>query len=368
MCFLRLFALIAACCLALATPLAAEVRATDITGREVTLPAPAQRIVLAEARHLTALGMLHDDPVALVVGWRENKALDPATFEAYRARFPAIDAIRSVGSGNRDLSVESIIALMPDLVVMPLADARDETLAHARRQIEAAGIPIAFVDFFSHPQENTLPSLAILGTLTGAEARAAEFAAFYTERLDRITTRLNDAALARPDVFIHAHAVASDCCATVGEGIFNDFVALAGGQNIGAAIVPGVVGKVSLEYLISQDPAFYVASGGQHLAGRGGLVLGAGVDAAQAEASFAALTGAPGLRALSAVREGRAVGLWHMFNDSPSHIALIEYLAQTFHPELFADLDPAGTLAEINTRFAPVELTGIWWIGGPADD
>ena len=65
---------------------------------------------------------------------------------------------------------------------------------------------------------------------------------------------------------------------------------------------------------------------------------------------------------LRAVREGRAAGIWHMFNDSPAHIALIEYLAKSFHPDLFADVDPDATMAQINARFSPVTVPGIWWV------
>jgi len=358
---MRLLPLIAALILA-AMPAAAEIRVTDIAGREVVLEKPAQRLILAEARHLAVLGLLHDDPVALVAGWRQNKVLDDATLAAYRARFPAIDRVRSVGAGNRDLSVETIIALDPDLMVMPLSDAADTGLQRVRDQLEAAGIPVAYVDFFIHPQENTLPSLAILGALTGAEARAAEFAAFYTEHLARIRDRLVEAAPPRPDVFFHVHALASACCTTVGTGIFHDFIETAGGHNIGQEAVPGPAGNASLEFLISRDPDFYIATGGTHMASRGGLVLGAGVDEATARESFGALTAAPGIAALSAVREGRAAAVWHLFNDSPSHIVLIEYLARMFHPELFADVDPAATLAEIESRFAPVAVPGTYWL------
>lgn len=345
-----------------ALPALAELRVTDITGREVVLDAPAQRIVLAEARHMAVLGMLHDDPVALVAGWRQNKMLDDATLAAYRQKFPAIDAIRSVGSGNRDLSAETIIALAPDLVVLPLADARDEGLKMVRSQLEQAGIAMAYVDFFSHPQENALPSLAILGALTGAEARAQDFTDFYQSRLTRIRERLAEADPDRPDVFFHVHALASECCATAGTGIFHDFIETAGGRNLGSAVVPGAMGTISLEYLLSRDPDFYIATGGTHMAQRGGLVLGAGVDAQTAQRSFEKLIAAPGFSALSAVDEGRAAGVWHMFNNSPSHIVLIEYLAKTFHPGLFTDVDPAATLAEITARFSPVDIPGTYWV------
>lgn len=355
--FLAALALIAAL-----APARAEVSATDILGRTVTLPEPAHRIVLGEGRHLSVLGLIHDDPVALVAGWRLDKPLDPPTMAAYRAKFPAVDRIASVGAGNRDLSVEAIIALDPDLVVLSLMDEKNQGMAVARQQLEAAGIAVAYVDFFSHPLENSMPSLRFLGTMTGAEARAEEFATFYESRLNRIRDRLADPAIARPRVFVHVHAAPTGCCSTVGPGVFHDFVTTAGGQNIGTETVKGVLGTVSLEYLIGADPDVYVATGGTHMASRGGLVLGSGVDAQTAQDSFDSLIGAPGFASLRAVTQGRAAGVWHLFNDSPVHIALIEYLARTFHPDLFADIDPAATLAEIETRFSPVQVPGTWWV------
>lgn len=341
---------------------AAEVTATDILGRAVTLDAPAERIVLGEGRHMAVLGLLHDDPVARVVGWRQDKALDEPTMAAYRARFPAIDAVRPVGSGNRDISVESIIALDPDLLVLSLMDAGDPGMERARQQVEAAGIPVAYVDFFSHPQENSIPSLRILGALTGAEAKADEFAEFYDSRLARIRERLADPDIVRPRVFFHVHAAPQGCCSTVGQGVFAEFIQTAGGQNIGADVVQGVLGNVSLEFLIGSDPDFYVATGGAHMAARGGLVLGTGVAEGAARDSFGALISAPGFSSLRAVDNGNVAGVWHLFNDTPSHIALIEYLAKTFHPQLFADVDPAATLAEIDERFSPVTVPGTWWV------
>lgn len=353
---------LALCALGVAAPAAAEIRLTDIAGHEVVLPAPAQRLVLGEARHLSVLGILRDDPVALVAGWRLDKGLEPVTLAAYRARFPALDAIRPVGAGNRGLSAESVIALAPDLVVLSLVDATDPQMRQPLAQLDAAGIPVVFVDFFSHPLENSMPSLRLLGRLTGTEARAESFAAFYEARLARIRDRLATAAEPAPRVFIQVHAAPSGCCATVGNGVFHDFIEAAGGHNIGGEVVPGLLGSLSLEHLLAADPDIFLATGGQHMAARGGLVLGPGVPAGMAEDSFARLLAAPGLSDLRAVREGHALAIWHLFNDSPVHIALIEYLARAFHPDLFADLDPLATLEEVQARFSPVQLPGTWWL------
>lgn len=355
--FLAFALLLAAPCVA-----RAEIRVTDIAGREVVLAAPAKRIVLGEARHLAVLGILHDDPAALVVGWREDKGLDPATLSAYRARFPEVASITAVGAGNRLISVEQVIALSPDLVILSTMDENDPQMALPLQTLAAADIPVAFVDFFTKPLENTLPSLRLMGALTGGSARAEEFAAFYEQHMGVIRDRLAKAAPAAPRVFIQVHAAPASCCATVGPGVFDDFIAAAGGHNIGRDSVPGVMGNVGLENLLATDPDIFLATGGAHMAARGGLVLGVGASEQVAHDTFAALISAPGLADLRAVRTGHAWGIWHLFNDFPAHVALVEYLARAFHPELFADIDPDATMAEFERRFSPVPLSGTWWV------
>lgn len=355
---------------ALALPVAASakqpqaVTATDVLGRTVTLPRPARRIVLGQGRQLNALGFIHPDPISLLAGWgSDHKRQSSDAYERYRARFPAIDSVPLVGDGATagGFSMEQAVALSPDLVVL------SRSLAGTRRgpgdlieRFDAAGIPVVVVDFFLKPLSDTVPSLRALARLIGRESEAERFVAFYQERLNRIDARLKEAK--RPSVFLHAHAGGFACCMSPGKGTFDDFITAAGGRNIAADLLPGETGQVSLEQLISTDPDFYIATGGAHLAKNGGLVLGLGVDEPSAAASLARLLADPGLAVLSAVREGRAFGLWHLFNDTPVHVVAIERLAKWLHPERFADIDPAATLAEA-ARFSAIPLDGTLWIG-----
>lgn len=344
--------------------LAAPVTVTDIVGRSVTLPAPAKRIVLAQGRQLNALGLIHPDPLSLLVGWGNDfqRQMGEA-YALYRTRFPAIATLPIVGDSTpTGFSIEKTVALNPDLVVLSLS------VAGTRRgpgdlveRLEAAGIPVVVVDFYLKPFRDTVPSLRILGRLLGREQAAEDFIRFYEARRQRITERLG--SVERPSVFIHAHAGGGECCMSPGKGTFDDYVTAAGGRNVGAALLPGATGQVSLEQVLAEDPAIYVATGGTHLAKSGGLVLGLGVPADAAARSFATQLARPGIDALSAVRTGRAYGLWQLFNDTPIHIAAIEALAKWFHPDLFADIDPSVTLDEISRRFSAIPLEGTFWVG-----
>jgi iron complex transport system substrate-binding protein len=353
---------------ALASPARAEpVTVTDLFGRSVTLPAPAKRIVLAQGRQLNALGLIHPDPISLLAGWgADHRRQNPDAYARYLAKFPAIESVPTVGDGGTQdgFSFEKAVSLSPDLVIL------SRSLAGTRRgpgdlveRFEAAGIKVAVVDFFLQPMRDTLSSLRILGKLIGHEERAQAYIRFYEERRRLIDERLRGAE--RPSVFMHAHAGGYDCCQTPGKGTFDDFISAAGGRNIAAAILPGATGQISLEQLLAADPAIYVATGGTHLAKLDGLVLGLGVSRETAAHSFVALLGRPGLAALAAVRNRRAYGLWHLFNDTPLHIVAIERLAKWFHPDRFADVDPQATLDEISNRFSAIPLDGALWVAGP---
>jgi len=342
---------------------AQPVTATDALGRTVTLPRPARRIVLGQGRQLNALGLIHPDPIGILAGWgSDHKRQSSDAYDRYRARFPAIDAIPLVGDGATvgGFSMEQAVALSPDLVVL------SRSLAGTRRgpgdlieRFDAAGIPVVVVDFFLNPLSDTVPSLRALGRLTGRDDQAERFIAFYQERLNRLRNRLQDAK--RPPVFLHAHAGGFACCMSPGKGTFDDFITAAGGRNIAAAMLPGETGQISLEQLISTDPEVYIATGGAHLAKNGGLVLGLGVSEQAAAASFAKLLSDPGLSVLTAVRDKRAFGLWHLFNDTPLHVVAIERLAKWLHPERLADIDPAATLTEA-ARFSAIPLDGTLWV------
>lgn len=339
------------------------VSAVDVLGRTVTLAAPARRIVLAQGRQMNALGLIHPDPASVLAGWGSDFARQsPDAYQRYLARFPAIAQVPTVGDGAtpNGFSFERAVALSPDLVVL------SRSLAGTRRgpgdlveRFEAAGIPVVVVDFFLEPLKDTLPSLRILGRLLGREEQAERLARFYEGRLATITART--AALPRPKVFIHAHAGGAECCMSPGRGTLDQFIRAAGGDNIATALLPAPTGQISLEQLIASDPAFYVATGGRHLEKQGGLVLGLGVSEEAAGRSFAGLLTQPGIAALGAVAGGRAFGLWHLFNDTPLHVVAIERLAKWLHPERFADIDPAETLAEA-ARFSAIPLDGTLWI------
>ena len=345
---------------------AEPVHLRDLAGREVVLAQPARRLLLGEGRLIHAIALLeHEDPTAVIAGWMDDfHRLDPAGYAQYLARFPGIARIPVVGTTTAaSFSVEAVLALQPDLVVLGLGGGHSPgESSEVVAQLGRAGIPVVFVDFRQHPLHNTAPSLRLLGEAIGRGREAAAFIDFHQAHLDRIAARLAASAPARPSMLMEMRASASrPCCASPGDGNLGELIDFAGGQNIGKAIVPGVLGQLNLEYVVVTDPMVYVATGAGAAADGSAPHLGTGVSAAQAEASLRGTVARPGIATLTAVRAGRAHALWHHFYSSPFNLLAAEALAVWLHPDLFADLDPAATMAEMNRRFLAVPMEGTFW-------
>lgn len=342
-----------------AEALADRIVLKDVMGREVTLAAPARRIMIDDGRYLIALSLLDKDPVSLLAAWpRDINRIGPAVYEQYRARFPAIERLHQVASSAGNFSVEQVLAATPDLAVFSL-NAQPE--AGQIAQLEAAGIPVVVIDFFVQPLANLETSLRILARAIGRENAAEAFVSFRKDKIAAIAARLASTDR-RPRVFIEPHAARTDeCCASPGKGNIGNYIELAGGRNIGKEAIPGAVGVLSLEYVIAADPDVYIATGGPHMEGTRGLLIGPGYDAATVQSTLARVAGRDGISGLRAVREKQVHGIAHQLLNSPLDILTIEALAKWINPTLFADLDLEATRAALNERFLAVPLEGIYW-------
>lgn len=333
----------------------------DLRGRALTLPAQPARLTIDDGRYLIALSLLHPDPVSLLAAWSgDAHRIGPDRFREYVNRSPGLEQLPTVPPSNKPFEAEPVLAVRPDVALVSLGQGpTDNQVA----QLEDAGVQVAFIDFFTHPFDNQAPSLALMGVLIGREARAAAYNAFCRERLDRIAKRV--AAMTdeqRPTVFLEPHAgLTADCCSSPGQGNIGNYINFVGGRNIGADRINGSFGRLSLEYVMSRDPDVYIVTGGPHMARSGGFVVGSAFSAAQLQEGLRHVVSRPGIETLSAVRGGRVHGLSHQLLNSPIDIVAVEVLARWVQPDIFADLDPAATLAEINNRFLSVPYEGRYW-------
>ncbi|MHA6344257.1 ABC transporter substrate-binding protein [Roseivivax sp. CAU 1761] len=354
-----------------ATPLLADpLTLTDITGREVTLDGPADRVILGEGRQIFFAAVLDgENPFRRVVGWRDDLLqAAPESYALYADKFPDLAEIPTFG-GFKDgtFDIEQAVALDPDVMILNLEAKAATDEAGYEDKLAKVGIPILYVDFREKPFEHTAKSMEIIGQLFGEEERAAEFIAFYEAQIDRVTEVIAaQTDLDRPLVFVErAGGYSEDCCMSFGNGNFGTFVELAGGENMAAPFIPGTFGTVNPEQIIASDPDQIVVTGGNweaYVPGGAWIGVGPGADEAEARRKLAALTERPAFTGVAAVETGQVHAIWHQFYNSPYSFVAVQRLATWLHPDLFADLDPEATLAELHDRFLPVEYRPGYWV------
>lgn len=343
----------------------ADITVHDIEGRDVRFDKPAEHIVLAEGRQLIALSLLDDHPAHWLLGWGSDMKRYQALYSIYQKRAPELDDLPIVGDGPGpgSIAVERIISLNPDAVVLSRSQVPVNQAQELIHQLDAAGIPVVFIDFAADPLNDTVPSLRALGTLLGREEQANRYIEFYEARRQNILHRVDQqGGSSSPTVMIEAHAGMGECCNSPGQGSFDHFVTRLGADNIGAEVLKGKSGRIDPEYVLTRDPDVYIATGGSYLRNTGGLVLGPGVDVKEAHASLKRILKRPLIGYLSAVENGRVHGLYHHLINTPLNILVLEQMAHWLYPGEFADMDAAETLKEINERYISDPVNGTLWI------
>jgi iron complex transport system substrate-binding protein len=316
--------------------------------------------VVDDGRLIIALSFLSNDPVSLVAAWPHDIDRFGREFYAtYLAKFPAIGTLPKSTSNAQDMAVEQVIAARPDLLVLSLhSRPAEQQLA----QLDEAGIPVVFVDFSADPFVNTDKSLEILGKAIGRDEQAAKVVAFRQDQRRLLADRIAKAgAIRKPIVFMETHASTDEaCCNSPGSGNVGRFIDFAGGANIGAVLQGRPSGQISLEYALATKPDVYIASGGQYMEKRGGLLVGPNYSASETQASLDRLLARPGFSSLPAVGTGNVHAISQQLFNSPLDLLALEAIARWVQPDLFSDIDIEAVRQGLN-GFMAVPLTGAYW-------
>lgn len=210
-------------------PAEPAVRLTDMTGREITLDAPATRVVALSAA---------DCELLYAVG-----AGEALVGRGEYCDYPAeVLAVPSVQSGY-DTNIEQIIALEPEVLLMSTMAQTEEQVA----QLEAAGIRVVVSD--AQDIAGVYTALEMIGKLMGREAEAAAVAEDMRAGLAELA---ENAAGAGRTVYFEVSPLQWGLWAA-GNGTFmNEVAELLGLENI-FADVDGWA-EVSEEAIIERDP------------------------------------------------------------------------------------------------------------------
>ena len=367
--YLAAITLIAVCCFSTAlhaSESSDKIVLQDILGREVVLEGPAQKIVLT-FNFEEYFAVAGEEGISNIAGWARSywEGRRQSTWDVFTEKYPELKNIPDVGYVPKNtLNAEMIISLTPDLVLMPRNDY--ENVKTDLERLEAAKIPVIFIDFHLQTMENHCNSILLIGKAIGKESRAEEIVAFYKEQSDKVTellAKLEDSA-PRPKVYMEFSEAAGPEAfgATYGKQMWGALIYQCGGDNIARELVKGANGTIAPEQILAADPDIVIFAGNQFANSNVNIGLGYTSDEGTALKNLISYAHRPGWEDLNAVKNKKMYALYHDLSRHIFDVAGLQFFAKAIHPEVFQDLDPNETLKEFHERFYPVEYTGVWMI------
>ncbi len=261
----------------------------DDRGREVEVPLPVERIVVAGTPLYTEV--LVDLGVKdLIVGVTESPNNPPEVADVPRVGTPF------------QPSVEAILALEPDVVLGAIGDVRE--------QLEAAGLVVVTPVLFIQSLPDVFHIVEVVGLITERSVEAELLIGRISERIVAVESRVVQRDRVRAAFLFAPPGLAPFA---VGRGsVEGELLARAGAENV-FADVEGVQ-QVSWEAVVERNPAVIFT------------------DPAQIET----VLGNPLLQDVEAVKAGRVVGVKAASLTSTRVADALRRMAQALHPDAFA--------------------------------
>ena len=347
------------------------VTVTDVEGRTVELEKAPERIVLGEGRGIFATAILNKDkPADKVVAYGTDLAkASPSYYEKITATNPELKDLPTIGHiGKGDVTIEEIVALNPDVMVISADQYDDIGTTGMKAKLENAGIKYVVTDFRQHPMTNTTKSLEVLGQLTGRTEQAADFSKEWNGVVNMVRDRAAKADH-KPKTFLWRAAGLKDCCASVKESNLGEMVNLAGGENLADSVLKSEEGDLTAEKVIAEQPEVIIATGGSwapdpkkpqpvpH------ATLGYSSEKTRAAETLRGLLKTPGFDQLQAPKNDKFYAVWHQFYDSPfNYVALLQF-AKWLQPKLFDDVNVEAEWTKAHQKFVPFDASGVFFTG-----
>jgi iron complex transport system substrate-binding protein len=272
--------------------MAQPITVRDAFDRSVTLPAPPQRIVPIFASNVEIVASL--GLADRIVG-----------IEAY-TRYPPEVVDRPLVGGRLGFSVDAVVALQPDLVVVtPSRQAANQLVD----PMERIGVPVMVL--LQRSVQEILNNIRLMGRVAGVPLRGEAVAAHFQERLDAVKRKVEGRPA--PSTVMITGRLGNGLMLVAREGTYTgDAIRLAGARF--ALQGTATLAQVSPEAILDADPDVLLWAGSQR-----------GLDDLIAQ---------PGWADMRAVKNKRAyaVSRVELLIPGPRTIDGIEHLAAIFHP------------------------------------
>ncbi len=305
----------------------------DALGRKVNITLPVKRIVCTYMFAPPFLYLLGGRDV-FVAGWLANK-------DFYKLIDPDIDQKVAYG---RDLSVEQIIQLNPDLVIAPTWKSNDKDL----KQVESLGIPVIYISIESVDEiKNTI---LMLGKILDKEELANKIVNYYEQILANITSRVSGIS-EKPRVLVLYYSAKHHAYRTLGGDMFQSkLVELAGGE----VVTKDIEGKkdINIEQIVSWNPD---------------VILILQYYGMSAEDVRNTLLSDEALKEVNAVKNNK---VYIVPNDGenwvdpcPKWILGLAWTAKILHPDVFSDFNITSMAASFYKEFFNITIDQVTLTG-----
>ncbi len=213
----------------------AEITVTDDAGQQLSLPAPAHRII-ALAPHIV------ENLFAAGAGSHLAGAVQYSDYPEAAKQIPRIGAFNGI-------SLEAIVAARPDLVIAWGSGNSSAILA----QLATLSIPV----FISEPRSlaDIAANIRAFGALAGTEQYAEAAARHFEQQLARLRRPLHTNG---PGIFLQLWHQPLQTVS--GRHLISEVIRLCGGHNVFAdmrALAP----RINIESVLAKNPDIIVAAG-----------------------------------------------------------------------------------------------------------
>lgn len=342
---------------------------TDVTGRTVTLKKPAERVVLqwsgAGGPFFTISALMGKDTPKVIAGMDTSlQDYRADMWKHFTTEMPELAKIPVVGTvGDKTFNAEQVVALNPDVIFIPV-DLKDQYESDAKAKMDAAGIQTIYIDYHAEKLESHQKSIEAIGKALGKEERAAEINKFYTERVTRVLDRVSKINKPKPTVYLE---VGMNGPEEFGNSFSSNYSWGALATMAGADVITKDAIKksspINPEFVLEKNPDIIMIMGSYWPKKPTSMRLGFEATEDSSQALLKAFTTErQGWSELKAVENKQVYSAHHGLPREVFDAAVFEYLAKTFYPEEFEDVDPEATLKEFYDKFLPFSYSGIWFM------
>ena len=342
---------------------------TDVTGRTVTLKKPAERVVLqwsgAGGPFFTISALMGKDTPKVIAGMDTSlQDYRADMWKHFTAEMPELAKIPVVGTvGDKTFNAEQVVALNPDVIFIPV-DLKDQYESDAKAKMDAAGIQTIYIDYHAEKLESHQKSIEAIGKALGKEERAAEISKFYTNRVTRVLDRVSKINKPKPTVYLE---VGMNGPEEFGNSFSGNYSWGALATMAGADVITKDAIKksspINPEFVLEKNPDIIMIMGSYWPKKPTSMRLGFEATEDSSQALLKAFTTErQGWSELKAVENKQVYSAHHGLPREVFDAAVFEYLAKTFYPEEFEDVDPEATLKEFYDKFLPFSYSGIWFM------